>query len=110
MPRAKSRKQTPSQKAGAIAKRRGGPRLIEGQTEDEQAFHLLPRLSSGKVILADGWPREIGFDPQSGKFIARYAEGEFFLLNKKLEPIERAKPYLVRRCRFPNPRPIEGIR
>lgn len=72
-------------------------------------FTLLPRLINRKLVMSDGYPREVQFDPKSGYFVARYSEGEFWLLNKKLEPIVRAKRHLVRRCGFTYPRPIKPV-
>jgi hypothetical protein len=72
-------------------------------------IELLPRLINRKLVMSDGYPREVQFDPKSGYFVARYSEGEFWLLNKKLEPIVRAKRHLVRRCGFTYPRPIKPV-
>jgi hypothetical protein len=72
-------------------------------------FTLLPRLTNRKLVMSDGYPREVQFDPKSGYFVARYSEGEFWLLNKKLEPMVRAKRHLVRRCGFTYPRPIKPV-
>jgi hypothetical protein len=107
MSRASSRK-TPSQKAGAIAKRKAGA-AIDGVSDAERELRLIPRLINGNVVCCDGHAREVMCDPKTGAWVARYAEGEFWKLNKRLEPILRADTHLVRRCNFSYPRPIEGL-
>lgn len=69
-------------------------------------FALIPKLIGRRIVLSDGYPREVMFDPKSGHFVARYAENQFYHLNAKLEPTSRADRHTVRRCGFTYPRPI----
>ena len=92
---------------------RGGastaPRISRLATAAGQSDNEIRLLINRKVILSDGYPRELSFDPRRGYFVARYAEGEFWLVDKQLAPTMRAPRHLVRRCGFSYPRPIKPV-
>lgn len=80
--------------------------LNRGATEMSQAertVRLTPKLISGKVVMFDGRQARIAVDPLHEVVVAQFAEGEFWIVNKLLRPVERASEGQARRAGFDPP-------